>query len=103
MCIRDRIKGGVWRTSIYLIASCSADDVLWRQYGASKITLIFKCLVIAGLIRRASSADWRVMIDYSLMTSGIQFMVIADALPAFVNELPSYGRSLGRSGKLSVL
>jgi len=97
------IKGGVWWTAIYLIVSCSADGVLWRQNGGSKITLIFKCPIMPGLIRRASSTDWRCMTDHSLMTSGIQFMVIADAPPAFVSELPSSSRSLGRSGKLSVL
>jgi len=83
------IKGGACWTVIYLMVLCSADGVLWRQYGGSKITLIFKCPIMAGLIRRASSTDWRSMTDQSLMTSGIQFMVIADAPPAFVSKLPS--------------
>jgi len=39
-------------------------------------------------------AAWCHMTDYSLITSGTQFMVIADALAAFVIEFPSCGRSL---------
>ena len=56
---------------------------------------------MADLIHRAGGgggAGWCCMTDYSLMTSGTQFMVIDGVPHAFVNELPSYSRSLGRVG-----